>query len=334
MAGSITAVDVTDPENPTVAGAFPHDTGFHNCWHHEISGTDYVFTIKDIEQDGTAGVYIFEFDRATGTLELVNTWNQAGNFADGNLTSGDKYIHDIVVQDDPRLEKPVGYLSYWNAGMYALDLSNPTDISVLGHFTMSNAHYAEPAPTYFDGKRVVVAGHEYPSDKNGHSGEVKFLDADGLDGGYTKGEDNIVELDSWEWRDDVSFDGTYTFSPHNFTVTEGQWVHVGHYHGGTRFLHIDSSEWSLTEQGFFQAAKDVPEESKVVGLNHAAPFTWTAVTQDGVTYAADINTGVYALRYKPDSSLSSFGLVAGGLTFVGLVSQYSDRLSEEVDTVR
>lgn len=63
---------------------------------------------------------------------------------------------------------------------------------------MSNGYYAEPAPTYFDGKRVVVAGQEYPSDKNGHSGQVKLLDADGLDDGCTKGEDNIVELDSWE----------------------------------------------------------------------------------------------------------------------------------------
>lgn len=122
-AGAITAVDVTNPENPTVVGTVPHDTGFHNCWHHEISGTDYVFTIKDIEQDGTAGVYIFEFGRVTGVLELVNRWNQAGNFADGNVTGGATYIHDVVVQDDPRLKKAVGYFPYWYAGIYALDLS-------------------------------------------------------------------------------------------------------------------------------------------------------------------------------------------------------------------
>ncbi|GAA0197567.1 hypothetical protein ACFFQF_20815 [Haladaptatus pallidirubidus] len=334
LAGAITAVNVTDPENPTIAGTFAHDTGFHNCWHHEIGGTDYLFAIKDIELDGTSGVYVFEFDQTTGVLELVNTWNQQGNFAGGNVTGGDTYIHDIVVQDDSRLEKPVGYLSYWNAGVYALDLSTPTNISVLGHFTMSNAHYAEPAPTYFDGKRILVAGHEYPSDQYGHSGHVKLLDADGLDDGYTKGEDNIVELDHWEWRDDVSYDGTYTFSPHNFTVTEGQWVHVGHYHGGTRFLRIDTENWSLTEKGYFQAAKDVPEESKVVGLNHAAPFTWTAVTQNGVTYAADINTGVYALRYKPDTSMSGLGWAAGGLALAGLASRYGDRVRDELGADR
>ncbi|WP_227379097.1 LVIVD repeat-containing protein [Haladaptatus halobius] len=337
LAGAITAVNVTDPENPTIAGTFAHDTGFHNCWHHKIGGTDYVFAIKDIELDGTSGVYVFEFDRPTGVLELVNTWNQQGNFADGNVTGGDTYIHDIAVQDDPRLESPVGYLSYWNAGVYALDLSNPTDISVLGHFTMSNAHYAEPAPTYFDGKRVLVAGHEYPSDKNGHTGHVKLLDADGLDDGYTKGEDNIVELDYWEWRDDVSYDGTYTFSPHNFTVTEGKWIHVGHYHGGTRFLRIDTENWSLTERGYFQAAKDVPEESKVVGLNHAAPFTWTAVTQNGVTYAADINTGIYALRYKPDSNVTNASVgvagVVGSIGFMTLARRYGDDLWAALDAL-
>jgi hypothetical protein len=321
LTGAITAVDVTDPTNPTVVGTFPHDTGFHNCWHHEIGGTDYVFAIKDIELDGTSGLYVFEFDRSLGTLSLVNTWNYDGNIADGNLTGGDAYMHDVVVQDDPRLETPVGYVSYWNAGLYALDLSDPTDVSVLGHFPMSNAHYAEPAPAYLGDKRVVLAGHEYPSDVDGHSGEVKLLDADGLDDGYTKGEDNIAELDSWEWRDDVSFDN-YTFSPHNFTVTDDGWVHVAHYHGGTRFLRIDTGEWTLSEKGYFRAARDVPEESKVVGLNHAAPFTWTAVRQNGVTYAADINTGLYALRYKPDTTSSTIGMALGGGVLGALAKRY------------
>ena len=335
LTGAVTAVDVTDPTDPTVVGTFPHDTGFHNCWHHRIDGQDYVFAIKDIELDGTSGLYVFEFDRTTGALTLANTWNQDGNIADGNLTGGDAYIHDVVVQDDPRLEKPVGYLSYWNAGLYALDLSDPTSVSVLGHFTMSNAHYAEPAPAYLGDKRVVLAGHEYPSDQNGHSGQIKLLDADGLDDGYTKGEDNIVELDAWEWRDDVSFDN-YTYSPHNFTVTDDGWVHVGHYHGGTRFLRIKTDDWTLGEKGYFRAANDVPENSKVTGLNHAAPFTWTAVRQEGVTYAADINTGLYALRYKPDSDASAtIGMALGGGLLGALAKKYgtdvADAAREVVD---
>lgn len=325
LAGAITAVDVTNPENPDVVGTYPHDTGFHNCWHHRIEGTDYVFAIKDIDADNTSGLYVFTFDRVTGTFTLVNTWNREGDFLEANLTGGDEYIHDVVVQDDPELDRPVGYVSYWNAGLYALDLTNPTDISILGHFDASNLHYAEPAPSFVDGKRVVVAGQEYPSDQNGHSGKVYLLDADGLDTGWS-GEDNVVELDSWEWKQDVSFDA-YTFSPHNFTVTDGNWVHLGHYHGGTRFLRFHPDTWTIEEKGYFRAAKDVPEKSKVTGLNHAAPFTWTAVTSEGVTYAADINTGVYALRYAPDSTLSSAGLGVAGLLGMGALARHREKLA-------
>ncbi|MFB6233809.1 MAG: LVIVD repeat-containing protein [Halopenitus sp.] len=308
LTGAVTAVDVTNKSDPTVVGTYPHDTGFHNCFHHTIDGQDYVFVIKDID-DGTSGLYVFTFDRAAGALTLVNTWNRDGNLLDANVTGGATYIHDIVVQDDARLDKPVGYLSYWNAGLYALDLSDPTDISPIGHFDMSNCHYSEPAPTYIDGKRVVIAGQEIPSQSDGTTGKLYLLDADGIDGTWD-GEDNMVELDSWEWRSNETFDD-YTFSPHNFTVTDDGWVHVGHYHGGTRFLRLDSDDWTLTEKGYFRAAKDVPEDSKVVGLNHAAPFAWTAVRQQGVTYVADINTGLYALRYKPDSTSASVGTALG-----------------------
>ena len=56
---------------------------------------------------------------------------------------------------------------------------------------------------------------------------------------------------------------------------------------------------SLAEEGYFQAAKEVPEASKIEGLNHAAPFAWSAIEHEGVTYVSDTNTGVYAIRYKP-----------------------------------
>lgn len=327
-AAALQAVDVSDPTDPTVVGSYDvWDTGPHNSWYHQIDGTEYVFAVKDLN-DGTAAVYVFEFERTTGALLLVNKWNVDGNLPDLG-TGGTNYIHDITVQDDERLGKPVGYLSYWDQGLWALDLSDPTDIQPLGHFTMEAAHYAEPAPTFIDGKRVVVAGQEISSQQDGSTGKVYLLDADGIDAGFD-GTDNIAELDAWEWRSNATFDD-FTLSSHNFNITEGGYVHLGHYHGGTRFLQIDESDWTLAEKGYFQAAKDVPEESKMTGLNSAAPFTWAAVEQGGVTFASDINTGVYALRFKPDSDLSSsaFG-VAGAVGLGGLLARYRDRIQEGV----
>lgn len=285
-----------------------------------------MFAVHDTS-DGTAGIWVFEFDRTTGTLVLVNKWDAEGNLSDGNVVdTGLNYAHDVTVQDDPRLGKPVGYFSYWNSGLFALDLSNPTDISPIGHFSMPVTHYAEPAPTLVDDKRVVVVGQEQTSQTDGTSGYVKLLDADGLDDGYD-GSDNMVELDTWEWRSNVTFEN-FTLSPHNFDVTADGWVHLGHYHGGTRCLRIHTDDWSLEESGYFRAAKAVPADSKMEGLNSAAPFTWAAAEQNGVVYASDINTGVYALRFKPDSDVAtamSAGVGAAGLG--GLLYRYRDALA-------
>ncbi|QLG62904.1 LVIVD repeat-containing protein [Halorarum salinum] len=333
-AAALQAVDVSDPENPLVVGTYDGwDTGPHNSWYHRIGGAEYVFGVKDLN-DGSAALYVFRFDRTTGALVLVNEWNVDGNLPDLG-TGGTNYIHDITVQDDERLDGPVGYLSYWDQGLWALDLSDPTDIQPLGHFSMGAAHYAEPTPTYVDGKRVVVAGQEISGQEDGSSGKVYLLDADGLDDGFD-GSDNVEKLDEWEWKSNVTFEN-FTLSPHNFNVTERGYVHLGHYHGGTRFLRIDEGDWTLAEKGYFQAAEAVPEESKMEGLNHAAPFTWAAVAQNGVTYVSDANTGVYALRFKPDSSgddlKSRLGLAAGAAGLGGLLTRDSDRVGDVLERV-
>jgi hypothetical protein len=326
-AAAIQAVDVSDPANPEVVGSYDAwDTGPHNAWYHRIDGTEYVFAIHDT-QDGTSGIWVFEFDRTTGALVLLEKWNADGHISDGNLVDDDlRYAHDIVVQDDPRLGIPVAYFSYWSSGLFALDASDPTSMEVIGHFSMPVTHYAEPAPEFIDGKRVVVVGQEQSSQTDGTSGYVKLLDADGLDEGYD-GSDNMTELDTWEWQSSVSF-SNFTLSPHNFDVTADRWVHLGHYHGGTRFFRIHPDDWTLEEKGYFQAAKDVPEDSKMAGLNHAAPFTWCAVSHEGVVYASDINTGVYALRHKPSSSSATAPAVAGAAVLGGLLHRYRDRVGE------
>ena len=287
-AGSVVAVDVSEPANPAVVGAYEGwTTGSHNACYHRIDGTEYLFAIHDTG-DGTAGLYVLEFDRTTGQFAVVNRWTTGG------ATSGTTYIHDITVQDDPKTGTPTGYLSYWNEGVYALDLSDPTSVSVVGHFDMQRGHYAEPAPDLIDGKRVLVTGQETPSQTDGSSGTIHLVDADPIYEDETETPE-LAELDVWEWRPNVSF-SNFTLSPHNFDVTAEGWVHLGHYHGGVRFLRIETTGWSLTERGFYRPHKDVPEASKMEGLNSAVPFTWTAVEQNGVTFLSDINTGVYAVH--------------------------------------
>jgi len=357
--GGVLAIDVSDPFNPQLVDSADYfNTGIHNLFHHRIDGTDYVFACKDINY-GTAGVNVFRFDRAPGTLTQVNRWTvtpdgEGHNNAQGDVTATgglDFYCHDVEVQDDPVTGRPTLYVAYWNAGVRVLDASDPTALEQIGHFPMKQGHFTTPAPDLVDGKRVLVASHEEPSNDRDGSGDgepadnkanpfstgtVFIADADGIYDHVENGEKveepsvtAIGELDDWTWqnaeelaeKDDIVFDN-FELSPHNSDIAKhvdpdsGEatyWVHQGHYHAGVRFLKLepgdddgdegqvderDSSDvdWTLSEQGWSRPEKGVPTESTMEGLSDVAPNVWGAVQSNGVTFAADINQGIHAIR--------------------------------------
>lgn len=275
--GSVLAVDVSDKQNPELVDvAEGFTTGIHNLFHHRIGGEDYVFACKDIESDGTAGMYVFSFDRDVGSLDLVNRWTPDGDTRSGSVGTGglDWYCHDVTVQNDPKNGKPTVYLSYWDAGLVVLDASDPADLQQIGLFPMYQCHYAVPAPdtvTDADGneRRVAFASHEEPSSdydadyadgkpNSDASGTVYLVDTDDI---YeTEGVVECGELANWTWQDDVEF-GSFNLSPHNsdpafhrtgsklpdgaadraneqFDRERELWLHQGHYHAGTRFLKV------------------------------------------------------------------------------------------------
>jgi hypothetical protein len=312
--GGVVAVDVSDKGNPETVGLFEvSGTGVHNTFHHRIGGQDYVFAIHDLN-DGTEGMYVFEFDRTTGQFTAVNRWTDAGDLAQGDTDTATKYIHDVEVQDDPKTGTPTAYLSYWDLGLQVLDLSNPADITQVGHFGMGSCHFASPAPDLVDGERRCIASQEIPASDTG-TGTVHLLDAEGIyaDEGITE----LEELDVWEWQnesmddvDEIDFQN-FTLSPHNSdlakhvtqdpdtgAVTEEYWVHQAHYHGGVHYLQIDPANGTLTQQGYSRPVYEgVPDDSKMTGLSSVTPNVWGAVQSNGVTFASDINQGVHAIKH-------------------------------------
>ena len=274
--GGVLAIDVSDPFDPSLVDAEEtFTTGIHNLFHHRIGGDEYVFACKDIELDGTAGVYVFQFERGAGQLALVNRWTATGgNNAQGELTPTggmDFYCHDVEVQDDPVTGRPTVYVAYWNAGVRVLDATDPTAMEEIGHFDMRQAHFVTPAPDLVNGKRVLVASHEEPSSGSDGSGSgdpaegktnpfstgtVFIADADGIydhvDDDGNVGEASVTqigELDNWTWQNAENIDGkddiefaNFELSPHNSDVSKHPdgsfWVHQAHYHGGIRYLRI------------------------------------------------------------------------------------------------
>lgn len=295
--GGLIAVDVSDPENPEAVASLSNEvftTGIHNLFSHRIDGEDYVFANKDIDQDSIAGLYVYRLDRslAEPTLEPVNYYNVNGDHgreqaaAPVPVPGGDHYCHDNEVIDDPRTGTPTLYLAYWDRGIHALDVSDPSDIEKIGQFDMKQGHFVTPAPELVplrdeDGnvvedengdsveKRVVVASHEEPSSdyddgdeektNPDSTGTVFLIDADGVH--ETDGVTEMGELANWTWYDDpaIEFDD-FELSPHNCDVSkhvvkpggkidEQFWIHQGHYHAGVQFLRIRAGEDDGTTGG-------------------------------------------------------------------------------------
>jgi len=259
----ILAVDVSDKANPETLGLFTLEgTGSHNGYHHRINGEDYVFAIQDSGNLAYVGegMFVLRFDRTTGALELVNRWHFETNNRQGEFSTGAAYIHDMEVQDDPRTGTPVLYLSYWDRGMWALDASDPENLEALGHFDMGASHFASPAPTLVDGKRVAVSSQEIPA-SDSHTGRVYLVDCDGLfegEAGHNPdGPTQLGELDMWEWQNEYQYpdvDNAVEFGPYDFSLSphnsdfarhvdpdtgeESFWIHQAHYGGGIQYLEV------------------------------------------------------------------------------------------------
>jgi hypothetical protein len=192
------------------------------------------------------------------------------------------------------------------------------------------AHSAQPAPATIGGNRVFIGSQELGSQSSGPSGFVQLFDADGIfeDEGVTECE----RLASWTLYDSVSFSG-FTMGPHNSDITRDGWITQSHYHAGVQYLKIQppeessTGEWRIAgrrvrggpdelvsddpdgdgdsieesevvEPGvYYSDHLEVPEESK--GLARVAPNFWSARESNGVTFAAGINTGLYAITAEP-----------------------------------
>jgi hypothetical protein len=260
-AGSLQAVDVSDPENPEIVGRWDGwGLGPHNSDHLQIGGTDYVFAVKGPTGE-PAGIYVIQFDRESGAMVPVNYWTEDTNVATGEVgdptddtaaNGNELYMHDITAVEDQQTEDPhpLAYAANWNNGGLVLDISDPTDIRELAQFEMNRCHEIEPATvTDPDGgnRRVFVAAQENPDSTYGdddnpdfenadhESGYVYVVDCDDIfDEGFEQGaagnlgtasnldpDANRTELGKWILSLNTEFDN-YTLSAHNLDVFEAE----------------------------------------------------------------------------------------------------------------
>ena len=309
--------DVTDPSNPTELGRF--DTGgVHNTYLYQKGGRAYVLlAVSFAEVFGPSAGFpasdlqIVDVTDPTNPV-LAGEWTigldaglafGAPSFgsdpllppgsdctpppATPTLCRGDiplVYLHDVWASTDGT----VAYLSYWDAGLVTLDISDPANPALLAVAMEpladeGNAHNA----VVDELTNLILVG-----DEDFTPGPWGFLRIfDGSDPA------NPVEIATFATTNALAASppdsGVYTL--HNITVEDGT-AYLAWYSDGVRVL--DLSDPSAPKERASFVPPDVTDPN---GFFAPKALVWGVSVQDDVVYASDINGGLYVLAFDNDN---------------------------------
>lgn len=270
-------VDVRDKARPTPA-AFTPMTMVHSVTIHRIGGEDYVFALASVAQN------IFRINKGP-----LPSFEPVGSVAIG---------HDSIVMDDPVLGKPLLYAA--NADNFEVsDVSDPANPQKLAEWTIpdrkDDMYYLHTGVVSFiDGKRIAVVTSE---DWEDYPSALWILDA--TDFSF------IETLANWSAPGEHAADGL-RYSMHNPRIL-GDQVALSYYHGGVWGLDLSDPAHPKPNALYMPSESTgyVPEKPKTsayadqncgVFMFADAPFTMDVEMVPGAVYAADLHTGLYALK--------------------------------------
>ncbi len=275
------------------------ERGVHMVATHRIDGRDYVFTAYNGK-----GVGVFELiteEPPIGArLVPVNAalMGSPERLVDQPTTLGLSGAHDMTVIDDPLLETPLLYVAHGYDGLYVYDLSDPHD-PLWPDFPLG--HWIDEANTWYmhtvqaevvdDQRRIVLVPEVFSDAEAEVVAPLWVLDGTDLS--------DIGLLATWRNPGDHGSE-LLRFSVHNFQLIDSK-IALAHYHGGVWLLEIqDQADGTRIEPvGYHVPGNDpgVPKSGIYHGVYNMmdAPTVWDVVVHDGVLYATDVNSGIYAI---------------------------------------
>lgn len=287
----ILAFNVQIPERPVLAGAWPLGIGCHML---NVHGS-YLYCAPN-----DATVRIFEITRTPAGVGLT----PAGVYApfqdttvpvtaDPQSYSGENLTHDMTVQSDPVTGEPVMFVSFWDRGVHAVDVSNPASPTQLGVWRgegLEEAYHGNlhtSMASTVDGQRIVATVSEYAPNPS-----VMFVNATDYS--------NMTGIGAWEpFQGTLDGGDVQRFSTHNFQFLNGR-VYLAMYHGGVWVIDASSNR-ALERPSALGYHRPADARQLAGGLSTAPPDTWDVVVQRGVIYASDVAGGLFALHYENDT---------------------------------
>ncbi|MDH3466246.1 MAG: hypothetical protein OES26_10110 [Gammaproteobacteria bacterium] len=181
--GGVAIWDVTDPTDPKVFKQNFLDFGVHNTYIWQQGLNAYMLVVDD---DNVQDLHIVDITKPQSPREIAVTgqldWPENDNIGDGEV-----FLHDVWVQNN------IAYLSYWDAGLVLLDVSDPSNPVFLGDSEYitpdplsgeapeGNSHVAVPNA---DGTRVLMGDEDFAAGSL-TSFQVGGADVDAAEGAFT-----------------------------------------------------------------------------------------------------------------------------------------------------
>ncbi len=270
----IIVLDLADPAHPVIDDTYIGDLtgGVHNVF---FAG-DILYAIHN----GTFDVHILNISDPGRVVE-VGRWG---------IDSPGKYLHDIWVVDG------LAYVSYWNDGVYILDVGDgrwggvPAVPVEVGHYAYpeGNTHFAVPY-TNADGHRYLFVGDEIFDcedcvSRNGHPGDG------------SRGFVHILDLEDPENLREVARYEVPEAGAHNLWIEDDR-MYVAYYQAGLRVVDVSGElRGDLYRQGREMAWLPTGTPDGVVPNS---PMAWGPQFFKGNIFVSDLNSGLWVVRLEP-----------------------------------
>ena len=186
--GGVSIWDVTNPTKPKALRQNYLDFGVHNTFIWQQGDSAYMLVVDD---DNVQDVHIVDITKPQSPREIAVTGQLDWPTLSDNIGVGEVFLHDVWVQDNGGTV--IAYLSYWDAGLVLLDVTDPANPVFLGDSEYlnpdplsgeapeGNSHVAVPNA---DGSRVLMGDEDFAA------GQLTKFEFDGTpypaaEGGFT-----------------------------------------------------------------------------------------------------------------------------------------------------
>lgn len=305
--------DVRDRAAPVLVSALPVELlGTHNMEFHTLGGQETLFYVgqplgvadPDVPGNrvGIARLERLPFGQGAHLVPV-------GSFMHPTTQDGGRsFPHDVTVAEHPLTGQTLAYVSHWDGGVRVFDVASPAggplEVGANTERAPSSAlaiHWTFQEPrARADGRVIAWSAPEIGSLDDG-TGVIRSYDV--------SDPTRPTQLGTWELPgDDLSISGAggaYILSPHTAMPDQDTGLlAVAHYHAGVWVLDV-SDPAQPRALGYYlpHGDPDAPYAGDIwwkkpnFDPTGYLPNAYMARWHDGLLWASERGTGLYALRY-------------------------------------